>query len=228
MKKKNHLIALSVLIASLVGCNGGTDSSTTQPGSNNPTTPTAPSTQQPEKKTGTVTIGAVEHGSVTADKMTAEVGADVTFTVTPDENYSVKSFKVNNDEKQLNDSNQVVVKMVEGGLTVSAEFELGSGTVTIGTFEHGAVTADKMTAKIGEDVTFKITSETGYDVSFFKVNGNAVDYVTKEDSTTGKTYGEAKVKMVSGGLTVTAEFKLGVYPYRMGYSYSWYYCCRRW
>lgn len=287
MKKKNHLIALSVLIASLVGCNGGTDSSTTQPGSNNPITPTAPSTQQPEKKTGTVTIGAVEHGRVTADKMTAEVGADVTFTVTPDENYSVKSFKVNNDEKQLNDSNQVVVKMVEGGLTVSAEFEinsaavtitqadhgsisadkstakigenvtftvapeanyvvssfkvngadvaldgnnqavvvmvasglnvtasfeLGSGTVTIGTFEHGAVTADKMTAKIGEDVTFKITSETGYDVSFFKVNGSAVDYVTKEDSTTGKTYGEAKVKMVSGGLTVTAEFKLGVYP----------------
>lgn len=287
MKKKNHLIALSVLIASLVGCNGGTDSSTTQPGSTNPTTPTAPSTQQPEKKTGTVTIGAVEHGSVTADKMTAEVGADVTFTVTPDENYSVKSFKVNNDEKQLNDSNQVVVKMVEGGLTVSAEFEinsaavtitqadhgsisadkstakigenvtftvapeanyvvssfkvngadvaldgnnqavvvmvagglnvtasfeLGSGTVTIGTFEHGAVTADKMTAKIGEDVTFKITFETGYDVSFFKVNGSAVDYVTKEESTTGKTYGEAKVKMVSGGLTVTAEFKLGVYP----------------
>lgn len=286
MKKKNHLIALSVLIASLVGCNGGNDSSTTQPGSNNPTTPTAPSTQQPEKKTGTVTIGAVEHGSVTADKMTAEVGADVTFTVTPDENYSVKSFKVNNDEKQLNDSNQVVVKMVEGGLTVSAEFEinsaavtitqadhgsisadkstakigenvtftvapeanyvvssfkvndadvaldgnnqavvvmvagglnvtasfeLGSGTVTIGTIEHGAVTADKMTAKIGEDVTFKITSDTGYDVSSFKVNGSDAEYVTKEDSTTGKTYWEAKVKMVSGGLTVTAEFKLGVY-----------------
>lgn len=286
MKKKNHLIALSVLIASLVRCNGGTDSSTTQPGSNNPTTPTAPSTQQPEKKTGTVTIGAVEHGSVTADKMTAEVGADVTFTVTPDENYSVKSFKVNNDEKQLNDSNQVVVKMVEGGLTVSAEFEinsaavtitqadhgsisadkstakigenvtftvapeanyvvssfkvndadvaldgnnkavvvmvagglnvtasfeLGSGTVTIGTIEHGAVTADKMTAKIGEEVTFKITSDTGYDVSSFKVNGSDVDYVTKEDSTTGKTYWEAKVKMVSGGLTVTAEFKLAVY-----------------
>lgn len=286
MKKKNHLIALSVLIASLVGCNGGNDSSTTQPGSNNPTTPTAPSTQQPVKKTGTVTIGAVEHGSVTADKMTAEVGADVTFTVTPDENYSVKSFKVNNDEKQLNDSNQVVVKMVEGGLTVSAEFEinsaavtitqadhgsisadkstakigenvtftvapeanyvvssfkvndadvaldgnnqavvvmvagglnvtasfeLGSGIVTIGTMEHGAVTADKMTAKIGEDVTFKITSDTGYDVSFFKVNGSDAGYVTKEDPTTGKTYGEAKVKMVSGGLTVTAEFKLGVY-----------------
>ena len=286
MKKKNHLIALSVLIASLVGCNGGNDSSTTQPGSNNPTTPTAPSTQQPEKKTGAVTIGAVEHGSVTADKMTAEVGADVTFTVTPDENYSVKSFKVNNDEKQLNESNQVVVKMVEGGLTVSAEFEinsaavtitqadhgsisadkstakigenvtftvapeanyvvssfkvndadvaldgnnqavvvmvagglnvtasfeLGSGTVTIGTMEHGAVTADKMTAKIGEDVTFKITSDTGYDVNFFKVNGSDVRYEAKEDPTTGKTYGEAKVKMVSGGLTVTAEFKLAVY-----------------
>lgn len=211
MKKKNHLIALSVLIASLVGCNGGNDSSTTQPGSNNPTTPTAPSTQQPEKKTGTVTIGAVEHGSVTADKMTAEVGADVTFTVTPDENYSVKSFKVNNDEKQLNDSNQVVVKMVEGGLTVSAEFEINSAAVTITQADHGSISADKSTAKIGEDVTFKITSETGYEVNFFKVNGISVKYEAKEDPTTGKTYGEAKVKMVSGGLTVTAEFKLAVY-----------------
>lgn len=211
MKKKNHLIALSVLIASLVGCNGGNDSSTTQPGSNNPTTPTAPSTQQPEKKTGTVTIGAVEHGSVTADKMTAEVGADVTFTVAPEANYVVSSFKVNDADVALDGNNQAVVVMVAGGLNVTASFELGSGTVTIGTIEHGAVTADKMTAKIGEDVTFKITSDTGYDVSSFKVNGSDVDYVTKEDSTTGKTYWEAKVKMVSGGLTVTAEFKLGVY-----------------
>lgn len=211
MKKKNHLIALSVLIASLVGCNGGTDSSTTQPGSTNPTTPTAPSTQQPEKKTGTVTIGAVEHGSVTADKSTAKIGENVTFTVAPEANYVVSSFKVNGADVALDGNNQAVVVMVAGGLNVTASFELGSGTVTIGTFEHGAVTADKMTAKIGEDVTFKITSETGYDVSFFKVNGSAVDYVTKEDSTTGKTYGEAKVKMVSGGLTVTAEFKLGVY-----------------
>ena len=211
MKKKNHLIALSVLIASLVGCNGGTDSSTTQPGSNNPTTPTAPSTQQPEKKTGTVTIGAVEHGSVTADKSTAKIGENVTFTVAPEANYVVSSFKVNGADVALDGNNQAVVVMVAGGLNVTASFELGSGTVTIGTFEHGAVTADKMTAKIGEDVTFKITSDTGYDVSFFKVNGSNVDYVTKEDSTTGKTYGEAKVKMVSGGLTVTAEFKLGVY-----------------
>lgn len=212
MKKKTHLIALSVLIASLVGCNGGTDSSTTQPGSNNPTTPTAPSTQQPEKKTGTVTIGAVEHGSVTADKMTAKVGADVTFTVAPEANYVVSSFKVNGADVALDGNNQAVVVMVAGGLNVTASFELGSRTVTIGAIEHGAVTADKMTAKIGEDVTFKITSDTGYDVSFFMVNGSNVDYVTKEDSTTGKTYWEAKVKMVSGGLTVFAEFKLGVYP----------------
>lgn len=212
MKKKNHLIALSVLIASLVGCNGGNDSSTTQLGSNNPTTPTAPSTQQPEKKTGTVTIGAVEHGSVTADKMTAEVGADVTFTVAPEANYVVSSFKVNDADVALDGNNQAVVVMVAGGLNVTASFELGSGTVTIGAVEHGAVTADKMTAKIGEDVTFKITSDTGYDVSSFKVNASDADYVTKEDSTTGKTYWEAKVKMVEGGLTVTAEFKLGVYP----------------
>lgn len=164
-----------------------------------------------EINSAAVTITQADHGSISADKSTAKIGENVTFTVAPEANYVVSSFKVNGADVALDGNNQAVVVMVAGGLNVTASFELGSGTVTIGTFEHGAVTADKMTAKIGEDVTFKITSETGYDVSFFKVNGSAVDYVTKEDSTTGKTYGEAKVKMVSGGLTVTAEFKLGVY-----------------
>ena len=165
-----------------------------------------------EINSAAVTITQADHGSISADKSTAKIGENVTFTVAPEANYVVSSFKVNGADVALDGNNQAVVVMVASGLNVTASFELGSGTVTIGTFEHGAVTADKMTAKIGEDVTFKITSETGYDVSFFKVNGSAVDYVTKEDSTTGKTYGEAKVKMVSGGLTVTAEFKLGVYP----------------
>lgn len=186
MKKKNHLIALSVLIASLVGCNGGTDSSTTQPGSNNPTTPTAPSTQQPEKKTGTVTIGAVEHGSVTADKMTAEVGADVTFTVTPDENYSVKSFKVNNDEKQLNDSNQVVVKMVEGGLTVTAEFKLGVYPIEWDTPTHGtiAVEGGKTQATYGDEVKFIFTPETGYEIKSLAINEEQVQWASDNTYTT--------------------------------------------
>lgn len=164
-----------------------------------------------EINSAAVTITQADHGSISADKSTAKIGENVTFTVAPEANYVVSSFKVNGADVALDGNNQAVVVMVAGGLNVTASFELGSGTVTIGTFEHGAVTADKMTAKIGEDVTFKITSETGYDVSFFKVNGSAVDYAIKEDSTTGKTYGEAKVKMVSGGLTVTAEFKLGVY-----------------
>lgn len=201
MKKKNHLIALSVLIASLVGCNGGTDSSNTQPGSNNPTTPTAPSTQQPERKTGTVTIGAVEHGSVTADKMTAEVGADVTFTVTPDENYSVKSFKVNNDEKQLNDSNQVVVKMVSGGLTVTAEFKLGVYSIEWDTPTHGtiAVESGKTQATYGEEVKFIFTPETGYEIKYLTVNEEQVQWAS--DNTYTTTMGEY-------GLFVTVQFGL--------------------
>lgn len=164
-----------------------------------------------EINSAAVTITQADHGSISADKSTAKIGENVTFTVAPEANYVVSSFKVNDADVALDGNNQAVVVMVAGGLDVTASFELGSGTVTIGTMEHGAVTADKMTAKIGEDVTFKITSDTGYDVNFFKVNGISVKYEAKEDPTTGKTYGEAKVKMVSGGLTVTAEFKLAVY-----------------
>lgn len=164
-----------------------------------------------EINSAVVTITQADHGSISADKSTAKIGENVTFTVAPEANYVVSSFKVNDVDVALDGNNQAVVVMVASGLNVTASFELGSGTVTIGTMEHGAVTADKMTAKIGEDVTFKITSETGYEVNFFKVNGISVKYEAKEDPTTGKTYGEAKVKMVSGGLTVTAEFKLAVY-----------------
>lgn len=210
MKKKNHLIALSVLIASLVGCNGGNDSSTTQPGSNNPTTPTAPSTQQPEKKTGTVTIRAVEHGSVTADKMTAKIGEDVTFKITSDTGYDVSSFKVNGsdvDYATKEDSTtgktywEAKVKMVSGGLTVTAEFKLGVYSIEWDPTTHGtiAVEGGKTQATYGEDVKFIFTPETGYEINYLTINGEPVQWAS--DNTYTTTMGEY-------GLFVTVQFGL--------------------
>lgn len=200
MKKKNHLIALSVLIASLVGCNGGNDSSTTQPGSNNPTTPTAPSTQQPEKKTGTVTIGAVEHGSVTADKMTAKIGEDVTFKITSDTGYDVSSFKVNASDADYvtkEDSTtgktywEAKVKMVEGGLTVFAEFKLGVYSIEWDTPTHGtiAVEGGKTQATYGDEVKFIFTPETGYEIKYLAINDEQVQAIDNTYTTTMGEYG---------------------------------------
>ena len=210
MKKKNHLIALSVLIASLVGCNGGTDSSTTQPGSNNPTTPTAPSTQQPEKKTGTVTIGAVEHGSVTADKMTAKIGEDVTFKIISDTGYDVSSFKVNASDADYvtkEDSTtgktywEAKVKMVEGGLTVFAEFKLGVYSIEWDAPTHGtiAVEGDKTSATYGEEVKFVFTPETGYEIKYLTINEEPVQWASDNTFTT---------TMSEYGLFVTVQFGL--------------------
>ena len=210
MKKKNHLIALSVLIASLVGCNGGTDSSTTQPGSNNPTTPTAPSTQQPEKKTGTVTIGAVEHGAVTADKMTAKIGEDVTFKIISDTGYDVSSFKVNASDADYvtkEDSTtgktywEAKVKMVEGGLTVFAEFKLGVYSIEWDAPTHGtiAVEGDKTSATYGEEVKFIFTPETGYEIKYLTINEEPVQWASDNTFTT---------TMSEYGLFVTVQFGL--------------------
>ncbi len=63
----------------------------------------------------------IVNGTVTADKETAVVGEDVTFTVTPNEGYEIKSFKVNGDEKAVTE-NKATVKMVRDGLTVTVEF----------------------------------------------------------------------------------------------------------
>ena len=45
-------------------------------------------------KTYSISIGTITNGKVTADKQIAKVGDTVNFTVTPNSNYVLKSFKI--------------------------------------------------------------------------------------------------------------------------------------
>ncbi len=66
-----------------------------------------------------------EHGYVSVDKGSALVGEDVTFTIYPDEDYVVSSFKLNDVEylESLDlDTNSLTVPMVKNGYVASAEF----------------------------------------------------------------------------------------------------------
>lgn len=149
-----------------------------------------------EANTHDVTIHSSENGTVVADKTTAIVGDKVTFTITPNDDFELDTFKVNGEQKEVT-NNTYEATMVKEGLTVDATFKAIKHTVTINKNAGGTVTADKLEAVTGEDVTLTVTPDTGYHLSALYVNGNAVSV--------GES-GTVVVKMVKKGLVVSGIF----------------------
>lgn len=149
-----------------------------------------------EANTHDVTIHSSENGTVVADKTTAIVGDKVTFTITPNDDFELDTFKVNGEAKEVT-NNAYEATMVKEGLTVDATFKAIKHAVTINKNDGGTVTADKTEAVTGEDVTLTVTPDTGYHLSALYVNGNSVSV--------GES-GTVVVKMVKTGLIVSGVF----------------------
>ncbi len=149
-----------------------------------------------EANTHDVTIHSSENGTVVADKTTAIVGDKVTFTITPNDDFELDTFKVNGEAKEVT-NNTYEATMVKEGLTVDATFKAIKHAVTINKNAGGTVTADKLEAITGEDVTLTVTPDTNYHLSALYVNGNAVSV--------GES-GTVVVKMVKTGLIVSGIF----------------------
>ncbi len=149
-----------------------------------------------EANTHDVTIHSSENGTVVADKTTAIVGDKVTFTITPNDDFELDTFKVNGEVKEVT-NNTYEATMVKEGLTVDATFKAIKHAVTINKNAGGTVTADKLEAITGEDVTLTVTPDTNYHLSALYVNGNAVSV--------GES-GTVVVKMVKTGLIVSGVF----------------------
>lgn len=156
-----------------------------------------------EANTHDVTIHSSENGTVVADKTTAIVGDKVTFTITPNDDFELDTFKVNGEAKEVTNNlniganNTYEATMVKEGLTVDATFKAIKHAVTINKNAGGTVTADKLEAITGEDVTLTVTPDTNYHLSALYVNGNSV-FVGES--------GTVVVKMVKTGLTVSGVF----------------------
>lgn len=149
-----------------------------------------------EANTHDVTIHSSENGTVVADKTTAIVGDKVTFTITPNDDFELDTFKVNGEAKEVT-NNTYEATMVKEGLTVDATFKAIKHAVTINKNAGGTVTADKTEAITGEDVTLTVTPDADYHLSALYVNGNAVSV--------GES-GTVVVKMVKTGLIVSGVF----------------------
>jgi hypothetical protein len=158
-----------------------------------------------------ITAGTCEHGSVSADKATANMGETVTLTANPDQGYELEAFTVScetiNQAVTVNEDGTFT--MPADNVTVTATFRLKSYTITAGTCENGSVSADKATANMGETVTLTANPDQGYELEAFTVSCETINQAVtvNEDGT---------FTMPADNVTVTAIFRLKSYTITAG------------
>lgn len=140
----------------------------------------------------TVTVNVGEHGKAVADKAVAVVGEKVTLTVTPDADYKLNEVKVNG---KVHEGLEITVE--RENLIIEVSFVAISYDVTVNASEHGSVSTNVTSAAVGEDVELTVAADDDYELSKLLVNGAEV----------AVSENKATVKMVSGGLVVSSEFK---------------------
>ena len=122
-----------------------------------------------------VTVNCGEHGTVTPGTADYESGTEVTFTVTPDSGYRVKSVTL--DGKAVTLTNGKYTFKVTANCTFEAEFEAIPAdryTVTVKCGEHGTVTPGTADYESGTEVTLTVTPDSGYRVKSVTLDGKAV------------------------------------------------------
>ena len=144
----------------------------------------------------TITISETTNGTVTADKEKANIGEEVTLTVTPNAGYTLDALTVKSVEATITVTDNKFT-MPADNVTVTATFQAIDYSVTISETTNGTVTADKETANIGEEVTLTVTPNAGY----------TLDVLTVKSGETTITVTDNKFTMPADNVTVTATFE---------------------
>jgi hypothetical protein len=152
--------------------------------------------------TYTVTIDALEHGSVTATPQYGAAGTAITLAVIPDSGYVLQEGSL----KYTHGSEPVLIEGTQFNLPaanvrVTAVFEAAPAntyTVSIATLQYGNITAAPQNGAEGTEITLTLSPDTGYVLkpgSLRYTYGGATVAIT-----------ETKFKLPAENVTVTAEF----------------------
>ena len=103
-----------------------------------------------------ITIAAMEHGTVTANKSVAAAGDTITLTVTPDEGYQLKSGSLMANDAVVTGN---TFTMPDKAVRITALFEQKAVTPTTGSYKNGTYTGSA--TGHGGKVSVTVTVENG-------------------------------------------------------------------
>lgn len=121
-----------------------------------------------------VTLTAGAGGSISpSGTQTVSSGNNLTFTVTPNNCYTVASVKVNGNAVSLSQNNSYTITNIQQNTTVNATFaEADAFQIVSSSNEHGTVSPlGQIEVGCGETVVYTITPDEGYRVANVVVDG---------------------------------------------------------
>ena len=151
----------------------------------------------------TVTVSSsIEHGTVTADKTSAEAGATIKLTATADSGYELESYSVKDASENALTVTDDTFTMPESNVTVSATFKAtttGGGTTSGGT-EKQAGSISYTTASVS-----KTTDDAAFTNELTKTGDGTVTYASSDESVATVNASTGEVTIVGAGTaTITA------------------------
>ena len=141
----------------------------------------------------------IVNGTVAASAQSANVGDEITLTVTPETGYYLKTLTVVDDSQNSVSVTGNKFTMPAANVTVSAEFEKITYTVDVASdILNGTVTVDKATAQIGDVVTVTAAPDIGYELQKITVQTDGGIFLGVTDG---------KFTMTADNVTVSAVFE---------------------
>ncbi len=120
------------------------------------------------------------NGTVEASKTTAQIGDEVTLTITPAAGYELDALSVKDADDNAIEVVDNTFIMPASAVTVAATFKKVNYDIAVIASENGKVESDKATAQIGDEVTLTITPAAGYELDALSVkdaDDNAIEVV---------------------------------------------------
>ena len=158
-----------------------------------------------------ITVNEAQNGQVAADKQTAQMGEEVTLTVTPAAGYELDALKVmaGNNEVTVTDGK---FTMPAADVTVTATFKRNLFNITVAETQHGtlSISGNKTTAIVGEQVGVRATPETGYEVDNIHISYETEEGEMLVDAVLDQ-YGYYNFNMPAADVTVYGIFKVTEY-----------------
>lgn len=163
-----------------------------------------------------VMVEASRNGKVECVQ-TVKDGGSVTFTLTPDEYYTVDALYVNGEDCELN-GNTYTVNGVKSDLYVTATFKKVEYKVTVASgIENGSVSLSGSTAAYGEYAQVSVTPDRGYQVDKITAGEENIteskSFIVKGDTVVSVTFKKATPISVDlpkkDGVTLTVELEDG-------------------
>lgn len=159
-----------------------------------------------------ITIAAMEHGTVTANRSVAAAGDTITLTVTPDEGYQLKSGSLMANDAVVTGN---TFTMPDKAVRITALFEQKAVTPTTGSYKDGTYTgsAQGRNGKVSVTVTVENGNISSIDVTEQKESKDywqkAIDIIEKLLGL-GNDSAVADVNTVTGATRSSAAIKEAV------------------